>query len=314
MPGFTYNMNMVNQDPTLDTLNAVQRMQDFIESHLQRPITLKELANAAGYSPFHASRLFKELTGRTPFDYIRALRLSKAALLLRDGDQPVIMVALDFVFSSHEGFTRAFSRQFGLPPSKYRLHSPPIRLFLPYKVIQSHHLNHPGENKMENTLKTQAIFVQVIERPARKLILKRGIKAEDYYAYCVEVGCDIWAILCSIKEALYEPVGIWLPGNLVLPGTSHYVQGVEVPLDYDKPMPEGFELIELPPCKMMVFQGEPYDDGQFEEAIGSIWEHIKKFDPTLYGFRWSPESAPRIQLEPRGYRGYIEALPVKAIG
>jgi AraC-like DNA-binding protein len=50
-------MNMVNQDPTLDTLNAVQRMQDFIESHLQRPITLKELANAAGYSPFHASRL-----------------------------------------------------------------------------------------------------------------------------------------------------------------------------------------------------------------------------------------------------------------
>lgn len=305
---------MVNHAPTPDTLNAVQRMQDFIESHLQWPITLKDLANAAGYSPFHASRLFKEHTGRTPFDYIRALRLSKAALLLRDSNQPVITVALDFVFSSHEGFTRAFSRHFGLPPREYRLQSPPIRLFMPYRVIQSHHVNSIGENKMENTPKTQAIFVQVIERPARKLLLRRGIQAEDYFAFCEEVGCDIWALLCSVKEALYEPVGLWLPGHLIRPGTSRYVQGVEVPLDYDKTLPEGFELIELPPCKMMVFQGEPYDDERFEEAIGSIWEHIKKFDPTLYGFRWAPESAPRIQLNPLGYRGYIEALPVEAVG
>lgn len=179
---------MVNHTPNPDTLTAVQRMQDHIERYLQEPITLKDLANTAGYSPFHASRLFKEHTGKTPFDYIRALRLSKAALLLRDGDQPVITVALDFVFSSHEGFTRAFSRQFGLPPREYRLQSPPIRLFIPFRVIQSHHATHPGENKMENTPKTQVIFVQVIERPARKMILKRGIKAEDYFAYCDEVG------------------------------------------------------------------------------------------------------------------------------
>lgn len=304
---------MVNHQFTPDTLIAVQRMQEYIEDHLQRPITLKDLANAAGYSPFHASRLFKEHTGRTPFDYIRALRLSKAALLLRDGDQAVITVALDFVFSSHEGFTRAFSRQFGLPPREYRLQSPPIRLFMPFRVIQSHHATHPGENKMENTPKTQVIFVQVIERPARKLILKRGIKSEDYYAYCEEVGCDIWPVLCSVKEALYEPVGAWLPDRLILPGTSRYVQGVEVPLDYNKPLPDGFELIELPPCKMMVFQGEPYDDEQFETAISLTWEHIKKFDPTLYGFRWAPQSAPRIQLAPQGYRGYIEALPVESV-
>ncbi|MCJ7696061.1 MAG: AraC family transcriptional regulator [Anaerolineaceae bacterium] len=304
---------MVNQTINPDTLNAVQRMQDYIEEHLQDLITLKDLANAAGYSPFHASRLFKELAGKTPFDYIRALRLSKAALQLRDGDQAVVTVALDFVFASHEGFTRAFSRQFGLPPREYRQKSPPIRLFMPYKVKQSHHAIQSGENKMDNNANPQAIFVQVIERPSRKLILLRGIKAEDYYAYCEEVGCDTWSILCSVKEALYEPVGLWLPEHLILPGTSRYAQGVEVPLDYDKPLPEGFELIELPACKMMVFQGEPYDDEVFETAISSIWEHIKKFDPTLYGYRFAPESAPRIQLEPLGYRGYIEALPVVSI-
>ena len=43
--------------------------------------------------------------------------------------------------------------------------------------------------------KANSIFVQVVDRPARKLILKRGIKAEDYYAYCEEVGCEIWDVL-----------------------------------------------------------------------------------------------------------------------
>ena len=305
---------MVNQDHFPDAVLAVQRMQDYIETHLQRLITLKDLANVAGYSPFHASRVFREHTGRTPFDYIRALRLSKAALCLRDGDQPVIAVALDFVFASHEGFTQAFSRQFGVPPREYRLQSPPIRLFMPYKVIQSHLTNHQGEYRMENIPKTQTIFVQVIERPARKLVLRRATRAEDYYAFCDEVGCDDWPILCSIKEALYEPVGLWLPDHLIKPGTSKYVQGVEVPLDYDKPLPAGFDMITLPPCKMMVFQGEPYDDEQFEQAISSIWDQIKRFDPTLYGYRWAPQAAPRFQLEPRGYRGYIEALPVEAVG
>ena len=57
--------------------NAVQRMQDYIEKHLTEPITLHMLANAAGYSPWHSARLFKELTGKAPFDYIRALRLSR---------------------------------------------------------------------------------------------------------------------------------------------------------------------------------------------------------------------------------------------
>jgi len=73
---------MVDQNFFPDALLAVQRMQDYIETHLQRVITLKDLANVAGYSPFHASRVFREHTGRAPFDYIRALRLSKAALCL----------------------------------------------------------------------------------------------------------------------------------------------------------------------------------------------------------------------------------------
>ena len=164
-----------------------------------------------------------------------------------------------------------------------------------------------------NESRTKSIFVQVVERPARKVLLKRGIAATDYFAYCEEVGCNVWGMLMSVKEALYEPVGMWLPEHLRKPGTSVYVQGVELPLDYAKPAPEGFDLIELPPCKMMIFQGEPYDDEAFRDAIGEVWEHIGRFRPEVYGYHWAPEEAPRFQLAPMGYRGYIEARPVKEI-
>jgi len=50
------------------------------------------------------------------------------------------------------------------------------------------------------------------------------------------------------------------------------------------------------------------------EEIGAIWETIDQYDPTLYGFEWAPEAAPRFQLAPMGYRGYIEARPVKEAG
>lgn len=102
-----------------DQINAVKRMQGFIEAHLAEPVTLSGLARAARYSPWHAARLFKEYTGRSPFDYIRQRRLSAAADRLSGSPCKVVDVAFDFVFDSHEGFTRAFTRQFGMPPASF---------------------------------------------------------------------------------------------------------------------------------------------------------------------------------------------------
>jgi hypothetical protein len=92
-----------------------------------------------------------------------------------------------------------------------------------------------------------------------------------------------------------------------------YVQGVEVPFGYTGSIPEDFDLIELPPCKMMIFQGEPYADADYEEAISNLWETIKDYKPEIYGFQWADEDGPRFQLEPQGYRGYIEGRPVRQL-
>lgn len=287
-------------------------MQKYIIENLEQEITLSELAKAAGYSPWYCAKIFKSYTGKTPFDYIRALRLSRAAIIFRDDERKVLDVAFDFYFSSHEGFTRAFSKQFGINPKKYIKEKPPIKLFLPYPVSDYYKSVLKGEINMDQ-VKTSTIFTQVIEKPERKLILKRGIKATEYFAYCEEVGCDVWGILCSIHESISEPMGLWLPEYLIKKHTSQYVQGVEVPMNYAGVIPEGFELIELNPCKMMIFQGQPYDDEKFGEAIVIVQKAISDYNPTLYGFQWADDEAPRFQLAPQGSRGYIEGRPVKLI-
>ncbi|MFB0919392.1 MAG: AraC family transcriptional regulator [Oscillospiraceae bacterium] len=295
-----------------EVILAVRRMQNFIDTHLAEPITLTQLSRAAGYSPWHSERLFKEYIGKAPFDYIRSLRLTKAALVLRDSKAKVIDVAFDFVFDSHEGFTKAFSKEFGLPPKNYAMTSPPIQLFMPYPANDYRHTKFKGEKTMQESKKISPVFVQVVERPARKALVRRGVNAADYFTYCEEVGCEIWGLLTSVKEALYEPIGMWLPAGM-RKGASEYIQGVELPLDYCKPVPEGYELTEFPPCKIMVFQGPPYNDDDFEEAINELWEFISTFDPKLYGYEWAVSDGPRFQLAPMGYRGYIEARPVRPL-
>lgn len=295
---------------SVDKLVAVDKMQAYINDHLDEVITLKQLAKACNYSIYHSARIFKELVGYSPFEYIRRMRLSKAALVLRDQHKKVIDVAFDFVFDSHEGFTKAFSKLFGISPIKYAQQAPPIQLFTPTSPYKYYLTLNKGEKIMSET---KTVFVQVVERPKRKAIIKRGIKATNYFEYCEDVGCDVWGLLTSVKEAIYEPVGMWLPKHLIKEGTSLYVQGVEVPFNFDKPVPEDYEIIDLPACKMMIFQGEPFNDDDYCEAIDEMWILIDKYNPHLYGYDWDDDAGPRIQLEPAGYRGYIEGRPVKEL-
>lgn len=77
-----------------DKAAAVSRMQWYIIEHIDGDITLDALCEVAGYSKYHAMRIFKELTGKTLFETIRALRLTRAAQALRDTEAKVIDIAM----------------------------------------------------------------------------------------------------------------------------------------------------------------------------------------------------------------------------
>lgn len=295
-------------------LPVVERMQAYIKSKLHEPVTAREIAKSVGYSQFYAAKLFKEETGLSPFEYLRQLRLIESARALRNGAAPVLTVALDFVFDSHEGFTRAFANAFGITPKKYATYPAPCGWLIPFRYLDRHKSPMEEEN-MEQ--KASFIFVQIVERPARKLLLRRSKKAAHYFEYMEEVGCrtpeqkEPWDILCGVKEALYEPVGVWLPENMRLEETGIYAHGVELPAGYSGSVPEGFDLLCLPACQYMIFQGEPYDDEKFLEKVKACIESIDKYNPEAYGYEWAEELGPRFQLIPMGWRGYIEGRPVR---
>ena len=282
-------------------------MQDYVTVHLFERISLADLAKAVHFSPWYAARIFKDLTGLSPADYIRRLKLSKSALRLRDENIKIVDIAFDMGFASIDGYQRAFRREFGCNPKEYAKAPVPLWLFTPYGV-KFRTLWEKEKTTMENI---QTVFVQIVEKPARKVVIKRGLKADEYWSYCEEAGCDVWGILTSMKSLCGEPVCLWLPEKYRKPGTSKYVQGVETALDFNGRIPDGFDTVELPAARYLMFQGEPFAEEDYCKAIEAVQKSMDKYDPSVIGYMWDEEN-PRIQLEPVGTRGYVELRAVKS--
>lgn len=92
----------------------------FIESHLDKQLTLKRIAEVAQVSPEHLWHEFLAVTGETVMGYVRARRMTDAGDILAAGDTNILTIALRFGYSSHEAFSRAFKDVFGASPKDYR--------------------------------------------------------------------------------------------------------------------------------------------------------------------------------------------------
>ena len=82
--------------------------------------------------------------------------------------------------------------------------------------------------------------------------------------------------------------------------------------DYQGVIPEGFDVIRLPEAEYLMFQGQPFREEDYCEAIQVVQQAMDGYDPAVIGYQWDREN-PRIQLEPRGSRGYIELWPIRRI-
>lgn len=91
-----------------------------IQTHLESDLDLDMLAQRVGFSAYHFHRIFREIIGEPVKEYIRRLRLERAAYRLRISDEAILRIALDAGFKTHESFTRAFSRQFHITPNEFR--------------------------------------------------------------------------------------------------------------------------------------------------------------------------------------------------
>lgn len=91
-----------------------------VQNHLDEALCLEDLAEVACFSPYHFHRVFRGMVGESLMEYVRRLRLERAALRLKTTDQPVTRIAFEAGYETHEAFTRAFRAMFEDSPSGYR--------------------------------------------------------------------------------------------------------------------------------------------------------------------------------------------------
>jgi AraC-like DNA-binding protein len=92
----------------------------WIDAHSHRAIELEDAADQAGLSPFYFLRLFSNVLGVTPHQYLVRSRLRHAARLLADDDRPITAVAFDAGFGDLSNFVRTFHRAAGTSPLRFR--------------------------------------------------------------------------------------------------------------------------------------------------------------------------------------------------
>ncbi|GBF43817.1 GyrI-like small molecule binding domain protein [Leptospira ellinghausenii] len=91
-----------------------------LESNLSKEFALNELAFFSTYSPWHFHRLFSRFQSENVKDYVRRLRLEKAAFEIKTTSYPILEIALETGYTSQEAFTKAFRKTLGITPAAYR--------------------------------------------------------------------------------------------------------------------------------------------------------------------------------------------------
>ncbi|MFI7698021.1 GlxA family transcriptional regulator [Nonomuraea sp. NPDC049480] len=119
-PGNQAQMSMfVSAPPAANSL--VRRTVDHINAHLAGDLSTPTLADAAGVSERHLTRLFLKDLGQTPGRYVRQARAEAAAHLLASTSLPMASIAVRCGFGTAETLRQAFIDRYGIPPSRYRL-------------------------------------------------------------------------------------------------------------------------------------------------------------------------------------------------
>src|SRR5213078_1068035 len=101
------------------------RAKDLADARYAEPLSVDELARAAGLSRAHFSRAFRDAFGEPPHAYLLTRRLERAAALLRTTDRSVAEICFRVGWQSVGSFTTSFTRTYGLSPTAYRATCPP---------------------------------------------------------------------------------------------------------------------------------------------------------------------------------------------
>lgn len=207
---------MTNKETILKTIQ-------FIEKNLKSNISVLDIANEGFYSLYHFIRLFQSITGLSPNKYLLQRRLSEAASELRNTENKIADIAYDFQFGSHESFTRAFSKHFGINPSKIRSGGHPISSLSLTHPITSEYIfqSDKARNEPPELIKLNKRFLAGIS-----FFISDNAKINDLSKQWGEFMSEVNTIKNAIKPDRFYQVQFWSENNDI--GGMYFYIGIEV--------------------------------------------------------------------------------------
>ncbi|MBE5802492.1 MAG: helix-turn-helix transcriptional regulator [Clostridiales bacterium] len=276
----------------------VEEIDLCIRNKNDEALTLSLLAGRFGYSEYHFSRKFKEISGMQLRDYLRYRKLAFALKQLRDTDDGILEIAMDHGFSSHEAFSRAFREAYGITPSEYRRKPVPVVLRTIIKPFDCYLMEFGGREMEKKTGDIKTYFITI---PAHKFLHIKNYESVGYWDFWQKQSlipgqdCEtICGLLDSIKGKLddagehtadsgsgqimafiNEPEGRICSWGIPL--AECY--GVRLPLDYDGAIPSQMLLIDVPEGEYLVFEHGPFDFETENSLVEARIENaMKTFD------------------------------------
>lgn len=229
---------------------AIKASLKYIEEHLTEKITIKDVADVVGYSPFHFQRLFQLMVKTTFGDYIRHRRLTLAAIDILKSRDKIIHIAMKYQYDTPEGFTRAFKKLYGVAPSNIRKADVCLK-------------SYPSLEDVDK-ISFEPIDYEIVDKKAFYL---SGYK-RSFTAYEIIQGkaySKFW------QEKEHEMMTL-VKDDLVRIGAGRYKDDQNT---YDAIIGtfgcfEGLDHVKVEACKWCVFKGK----GPVKETLPILWKQI----------------------------------------
>lgn len=255
----------------VDYRKRVCQAMNFISRHLDRDLSLEEIASAAAFSRFHFHRIFKAVVGETVAAFTRRLRLEMAAgRLIGQPQADITTIAMECGFSSSQNFAKSFRRQFGTTPTQFRK--------------RKHGNKHRNR---ENALSLQTVYapdtgLTKIQTDERSSIMQAVVRElPDYHvAYIRKMGpyCQ------ETSEQAFTELARWAGPR------GHLASGVMLGVCWDNPEVTAASRCRLDACISVPPHTDPHGPVSFQTIAGGPYA-VCQFEISTDGFKQAWEEA-----------------------
>jgi len=251
---------------SLDLPERLGAAVDYLESALGDRVDLGRAAQRAGFSRWHFMRMFQAAAGMPVAEYVRRRRLSRAAEALAAG-HPVVESALEWGYGSQAAFTRAFSREFGVPPAAFarrsRVQGPALGLVLRFEPRIPFAFGPPPAPRL-------------VERPAFHAV-GLGIRARSWrYQSFTDIpafwddwlGQERWLPIAGAAAGCPTTYGLV---RVHASGEVEYLIALEAAAD--APVPRGYRAVRVSGGRYAVFTAEGPPSRTVQALTLAVYAH-----------------------------------------